>query len=56
MFGANDDEKTFNFNRPVDVIMGCHYRDTTCFVCFNEDITLSHGASRYDVFAEVKKL
>ena len=37
-------------------ILGCHFRDTTCFVCFNEDIALSHGASRNDVSAQVAQL
>ena len=51
MFGANDSEKVLNFNEPVKHILGCHFRDHTCFICFNEDITLSHGASRNDVSA-----
>lgn len=49
MFGVNDEEKTMEFNKPVKHILGCHFRDHTCFVCFNEDTTLSQGASRNDV-------
>ena len=49
MFGVNDDEKVLHFEEPVRHILGCHFRDHTCFVCFNEDIKLSHGAARNDV-------
>jgi len=53
IFGVNDDEKILNFSEPVRHILGCHFRDCTCFVCFNEDIKLSHGASRNDVSSQV---
>ena len=49
LFGVNDEEKSMVFHEPVKHILGCHFRDHTCFVCFNEDLELSHGASRNDV-------
>ena len=48
-FGVNDEAKVLEFHEPVRHILGCHFRDHTCFVCFNGDLQLSHGAQRNDV-------
>jgi hypothetical protein len=44
LFGVNDEEKSIVFHEPVKYILACHFRDHTCFVGFNEDLSLSHGA------------
>lgn len=55
-FGVNDEEKTLNFKEPVRHITGCHFRDHTCFICFNGDYEYSHGAARNDVLKQVVEL